>query len=288
MNGILLVDKPQEWTSSDVVCKLRGVLHQKRIGHSGTLDPMATGLLPLFLGRSTKAVEFAENHNKVYVAGIRLGIETDTQDIWGKVVEERFSDISTDDFLRACQTFIGEIEQIPPMYSAIKINGQRLYELARRGKEICRQPRKIHIYSINLLDRVKNDFYIQIHCSKGTYIRTLCHDIGSRLGTGACMFSLKRTECGPFNINQAVSLERLIMMDIPEVEACLRPVDCLFQQYPAYVVEEKMMKSIKCGQTIHADLADGFYRVYSPDGQFLMLGNVVASQMCSRKNFFEV
>ena len=288
MNGILLIDKPEGWTSSDVVCKLKGFYHQRKIGHSGTLDPMATGLLPVFLGKATKAVEFAENHHKVYMAGLRLGIVTDTQDIWGKILSVKEASVSKEAFLSACRSFLGETEQVPPMFSAVKIEGKKLYELARKGKEIERPARKISIESIELIKMEGNDYLICVSCSKGTYIRTLCHDIGQILGTGACMTSLRRIACGPFHISEAISLSDLLASDPGSASIQLIPTDALFSAFPAYSVSETNVHRIKCGLSFHADLNDGYYRVYSPESEFLMLGYAENQEMHSRKNFFEV
>ena len=194
MNGIVIVDKPQDWTSQDVVSKLRGVFQTRRIGHGGTLDPMATGVLPVFVGRATRGVEFFEHAEKTYEATLRLGIATDTEDITGTVLETKEVNITEAAFLAVLEQFRGEILQIPPMYSAIKINGQKLYDLARKGKEVERKPRSITIYELELLEQVsETDYLIRCVCSKGTYIRTLCHDIGQALGCGGAMSSLRRT-----------------------------------------------------------------------------------------------
>ena len=196
MNGILLVDKPQDWTSHDVVAKLRGVFGERRIGHSGTLDPLATGLLVVFLGRATKAVEFSEAAEKEYVAHLRLGLETDTQDITGTVLRTS-SEVPDRSALEAVlPQFRGEICQLPPMYSAIKVNGKKLYEIARKGGEVERQSRQITIHELTLLGEENGDYLLRVRCSKGTYIRTLCHDIGQALGCGGVMTALRRTQIG--------------------------------------------------------------------------------------------
>ena len=187
MNGIVIVDKPQDWTSQDVTAKLRGVFQTRRIGHGGTLDPMATGVLPVFVGRATRGVEFFEHAEKIYEATLRLGIHTDTEDITGTVLEQREVAISEADFLNILPKFRGKIQQIPPMYSAIKINGQKLCDLARKGKEVERQPREIEIFELTCLEFAGNTARLRVHCSKGTYIRTLCKDIGQALGCGGCM-----------------------------------------------------------------------------------------------------
>ena len=205
MNGILLIDKPTDWTSMDVCAKLRGVFHEKRIGHSGTLDPMATGLLVVFLGRATRAVEFAEADSKEYIARLRPGITTDTQDTSGNVLSEKSADMSDEQLLSALDRFKGEIEQIPPMYSAIKIGGKKLYEIARKGESVERKSRKITIHSLDFLGWEDGDALLRVRCSKGTYIRTLCNDIGEALGCGGCMSSLRRTAAGIFSISEIVS-----------------------------------------------------------------------------------
>ena len=206
MNGILLIDKEPDWTSNDVVAKLKGILHERRIGHSGTLDPMATGLLVVFVGRATRAVEFAEGHDKRYLAALRLGASTDTQDTTGNVLCERPVNVSESELCSVLRRFTGEIMQIPPMYSAIKVNGKRLYEIARRGEEIERAARRVTIYGIDLVGRSGEDYLLDVRCSKGTYIRTLCNDIGEALQCGGCMSSLRRTNAGGFSVDKAVTI----------------------------------------------------------------------------------
>ena len=203
LNGFLLIDKDPDWTSSDVVSKLRGILHEKRIGHAGTLDPMATGLLIVMIGKCTKASDVIMHRDKEYIAGIRFGIETDTQDITGTVLKETAADVPREQLEEAIQNYIGEIEQIPPMYSAVKIHGQKLYSIARKGGEVEREPRKIAVYSIDVLSGEKNEFLLDIRCSSGTYIRTLCHDIGRTVGCGACMSSLRRIRIGEASVEDA-------------------------------------------------------------------------------------
>lgn len=232
-NGIIIIDKPAGWTSMDVCAKLRGILHEKRVGHAGTLDPMATGVLPVFVGQATKAVSFAENGRKVYETVLQLGRVTDTQDTTGETLEERAVTVTADDVRAALPRFLGEIEQIPPMYSAIKVNGQKLYDLARQGKEVARKPRRITIYDLALTEELGNGQYaLRVECSKGTYIRTLCHDLGQALGCGGCMAALRRTEASGFGIGEAVTLEDAAR----EGEALLRPLDSLFRAYPAFTI----------------------------------------------------
>ena len=196
MNGILLIDKPEGWTSHDIAAKLKGMLRERRIGHSGTLDPMATGLLVMFVGRATRAVEFAEAQSKRYIAGLRLGVSTDTQDTTGNILRSCEASVTREALADAIKPFIGDIMQIPPMYSAIKVNGQKLCDIARRGGEVERKPRPVTIHGIEILGGEKADWTLDVECSKGTYIRTLCNDIGESLNVGGCMSSLRRIRAG--------------------------------------------------------------------------------------------
>ena len=290
MTGILIVDKPRDWTSSDVVCKLRGMLHERRVGHSGTLDPMATGVLPVFIGRATRAVEFCESDEKEYIAGIRLGIETDTQDTTGTVLHTW--DCTADEMaLRAVlPEFTGRISQLPPMYSAVKVGGKKLYELARRGVELERTPRQVTIRVLELLSGGGDTYTLRVVCSKGTYIRTLCHEIGRRLGCGAAMCALRRVRAGSFSIGQAVTLEEVsaaVRQGCPE--KLLMPVDSVFSQYPAVTVSGKKEKMCRNGADFSLDdRPDGRYRVYNENGLFLMVGKMDDGIMHTEKSFFEV
>lgn len=289
MNGILLIDKPEGWTSNDVVQKLRGMLRERRIGHSGTLDPMATGLLVVFVGRATRAVEFAEQHDKRYMAGLRLGLTTDTQDTTGNAISNCVSLPAETELLNAMEKFKGEISQIPPMYSAIKVNGQRLYEIARKGGEVERKARSIKIHSLDLIGKEGEDYLLDVCCSKGTYIRTLCHDIGNTLGCGGCMSSLRRTAAGRFSVENAVTLETVQdYVNRKEAEQLLMPVDRLFDYCPECKVNAFEEKRLRCGSLIDVNLADGEYRVYSDSGEFLLLGNVKNKVLTTIKSFFEV
>lgn len=289
MNGILLIDKQPDWTSNDVVAKLKGILHQRRIGHSGTLDPMATGLLVVFVGRATRAVEFAEGHDKRYIAGLRLGITTDTQDITGTVLEEKGVTVTREELEQALAGFRGEIQQIPPMYSAIKHEGQRLYDIARKGGEVERKPRAITIHDLRVIGRQEGDWLLDVRCSKGTYIRTLCHDLGQALGCGGCMSSLRRVEAGEFSVEQAVTLSQVQQMaDAGRAEELLLPVDSLFREYPRCTATAAQEKKIRCGSPVKTGLAGGEYRVYTESGEFLMLGRVEDGMMKTVKSFFEV
>lgn len=289
MNGIILIDKPQGWTSHDVVGKLRGILHERRIGHSGTLDPLATGLLVVFVGRATRAVEFAEADRKEYIAGLRLGMSTDTQDITGRIISKE-TDIPDEPEVRiAIERFRGELEQIPPMYSAVKIGGKKLYELARKGESIERKPRHITIFGLEITGRSDNDYILDVVCSKGTYIRTLCHDIGAALGCGGCMSSLRRTKSGVFSVDNAYTIAEIQeAADRGEEEKLLLPIDTLFAGYTKLSVDADSEKKLKNGCIINTSSPDGRFRVYSEDGEFLLLGDVKDGVMKTVKNFFEV
>ena len=289
MNGILLIDKEPGWTSSDVVVKLKGVLHERRIGHAGTLDPMATGLLTVFVGRATRAVEFAEHDAKRYLASLRLGISTDTQDITGNILEQKDVCVDARELEAALERFRGEQRQIPPMYSAIRIGGKRLYDIARRGGEVERPARAITIHELRLIGREGEDWLLDVKCSKGTYIRTLCHDIGAVLGCGGCMSALRRTEAGAFSVRDAVTIAEVQRLrDAGEIEGRLLPTDTLFSREMACTATEKQAKRILCGSAYPTELPDGVYRVYDQNGAFLMLGRAEAGVMKTIKNFFEV
>ena len=286
MDGIVIVDKPADWTSQDVTAKLRGVFHTRRIGHGGTLDPMATGVLPVFVGRATRGVEFFEHADKVYEATLRLGITTDTEDITGTVLEEKPVNVTKEQVLTVLEQFKGEIQQIPPMYSAIKINGQKLVDLARKGKEVERKPRTITIFALDFLGMDGSDVRLRVHCSKGTYIRTLCKDIGAALGCGGCMAQLRRTAAGSYTELEAIPLSKLVDCENPE--AFLRDVDTLFTQHPAVTLTEKQALRTRNGNSFTIDLADGTYRAYDENGEFLMLAKVDGGVMSTIKSFFQV
>ena len=271
----------------DVCAKIRGVLHERRVGHAGTLDPMATGVLPVFVGRATRAVEFASESEKEYIAGLKLGVVTHTQDTTGQVVEERPVEADRAALEGALAAFRGEITQIPPMYSALKRDGKKLYELARAGKEVERAPRPVTIHALEVLDQTGPDRYtLRVRCSKGTYVRTLCHDIGAALGCGGCMSALRRTEAVGFSLAEAVPLEALL--DAPDPAALLRPVDAYFFRYPAVTVEGTALRKAKNGNPFPCSAADGDWRVYGPGGEFLLLGRCAGGMMSTIKSFFEV
>lgn len=284
MNGVIVVNKPEGFTSHDVVAKLRGILKTRRIGHSGTLDPMATGVLPIFVGRATRACEFATAENKTYCAEMLLGIQTDTQDITGNVLSERPVNIDDEKLSSVINSFRGEISQIPPMYSAIKVDGKKLYELARAGIEVERKSRNITIHEIKFSRIGDNKVSIEAEVSKGTYIRTLCDDIGEALGCGATLTKLTRIKSGAFTLDDANTLEEIQ----EKGEALLRPVDSLFSEFPRISVDEKGAFRIKNGADFPFEGEDGKYRVYGEDNEFLMLGEIENNILKTIKSFFEV
>lgn len=290
MNGIILVDKPQGWTSHDVVAKLRGIYQQRRIGHSGTLDPMATGVLAVFLGRGTRAVELCENDEKEYVAELLLGTVTNTQDITGEVLEQQTVNVSQPQLEQVLETFLGPQQQTPPMYSAVKIGGKKLYELARKGQNVERKPRNIVIRELELQRFDGKTAQLRVVCSKGTYIRTLCHDIGAALGVGGCLLSLRRTRAGRFSLADCVTLEEIQQArEQGNHMALLRPVDSLFACYPALYLGEKETLRCKNGaENAIPGMPDGDYRVYGPGNEFLMLGKSQNGVLRTVKSFFEV
>lgn len=286
MNGILVVDKPRDWTSFDVCAKLRGVFHEKRIGHGGTLDPMATGVLPVFVGRATRAADYVTSDTKRYVASLRCGITTDTQDITGTILSNIPCVITETQIVEVLPEFVGTQEQLPPMYSAIKVNGQKLYEIARRGGTAERKPRTITISEINYIGRDSGDFVLDIVCSKGTYIRTLCDDIGKRLGCGAVMSALRRTKAGSFTLENAHTMDEIVSSK--DLTALLLQIDTVFEKYPGISLSERNERKCRNGVPVKADVSDGFYRVYSESGEFLMLGKALDGVLKIEKSFFEV
>lgn len=287
MSGILLVDKPAGWTSHDVVGRLRRMTGQRRIGHSGTLDPMATGLLVVFLGRATRAVEFAEGHDKAYTALLRPGVVTDTLDTTGAVLATSPERPTRSELETALGAFRGEIEQLPPMYSALKHNGKKLYEIARAGGEVERKPRPVTIYRLECTGERDGDFVLEVECSKGTYIRTLCDDIGRALGCGACMSGLRRTRAGGFDVRDALTIEEI---ERRGAENCLLPVDALFAGRPVVLLKDaRAEKALRNGMDVRfdADFA-GECRVYAESGEFLALCRAEGGVLHTIKSFFEV
>ena len=286
MNGIVIVDKPQGWTSQDVTARLRRGYATRRIGHGGTLDPMATGVLPVFVGRATRGVEFFEHAEKTYDTVLLLGRTTDTQDVTGATLAEKAVHLSPADIEKVLPRFRGDILQVPPMYSALKVNGKKLYELARKGQEVERQPRPITVFELTNLGFDGTRLSLRVRCSKGTYIRTLCQDIGDALGCGGCMEALRRVRAGEYGIEDAVPLEQLLESETPE--RYLRGLDTMFAHCPAVTLTPNQEKRCRNGNPFSSSLPQGTYRAYSQSGEFLMLAKVEDGTMTTIKSFFEV
>lgn len=287
MSGICLLNKPEGWTSHDAVAKARRIFGEKRIGHGGTLDPMATGVLPLFVGRATRAVEFLEASDKEYTAGLRLGVVTDTMDTTGTVIEEKNCIVGENELKDVLRHFVGVREQLPPMYSAKKIAGKKLYEYARAGKEIERKPVLITINALELLGRSGEDYIIRVECSKGTYIRAICDEIGRELGCGGTMSSLERTRFGVYGIKDCVTMDELVDADNPS--SLLLPVDSVFADFPAVTIDASGEKKCRCGAEVpYSGEVNGRVRVYSESGEFLMFAEMINGALVTIKSFFEV
>ena len=286
MNGIVIIDKPAGWTSQDVTARLRRVFGTRRIGHGGTLDPMATGVLPVFVGRATRGVEFFEHAEKTYETELLLGVATDTEDTTGTVLTRREVSVTQEQLTEVLERFRGEIMQIPPMYSALKVNGQKLCDLARKGGQVERQPRPVTVHELTLLSREGDTLHLRVRCSKGTYIRTLCADIGEALGCGGCMQALRRTQAGEYTIAEAVPLQQLL--EAAEPETYLRDVDTMFRGYPTVKLTVNQEKRCRNGNAFSVSLPGGTYRAYSQSGEFLMLAKVEDGVMSTIKSFFDV
>ncbi len=284
MNGIVIVDKPSGLTSHDVVSRMRRIFKTRRVGHSGTLDPLATGVLPIFIGRATRACEFALSDKKKYIAELRLGVITDTLDITGNILAENEVSCSTDEVFDVCNSFLGTSLQTPPMYSAIKVGGVPLYKLAREGKEIERRAREIEVSEISATHLGGNDYRISVACSKGTYIRSLICDIGEKLGCGATMTALRRTKSGIFEIEKALTIEQI------EENPSVLPLDFMFSEYEAVTIDAAGEKKCRNGADVPYSAKEGVqYRVYSESGEFLMLARGGSrGELHTVKSFFEV
>lgn len=251
INGIIIVDKESGFTSHDVVAKMRGICGQKKIGHTGTLDPAATGVLPVCLGNGTRLCDMLTDKEKEYVAELLLGVETDTQDTTGKILAEHPAEVSETEVRKVCDSFLGDYEQVPPMYSALKVNGKKLYELARAGKEVERKPRPVKILELEILEYRLPVVKMRVVCSKGTYIRTLCADIGKKLGCGGTVQSLRRTAVGRFTQEAAVTLGQLQQMkDEGRLEEAVLPVESMFLNCPVLHVTEENNKLLENGNIV--------------------------------------
>ncbi|MBR2279704.1 MAG: tRNA pseudouridine(55) synthase TruB [Ruminococcus sp.] len=295
MNGLLLVDKDKGFTSFDVVAITRKLTSQKKIGHTGTLDPNATGVLPLLLGNATKAQDIIPNHDKEYVAGFKLGLTSDTLDIWGEIKSEVKSEVTLSELEKVLKRFRGEIEQIPPMYSAVSVDGKRLYDLARKGIEVERKSRKITVYELELLDFDENNQsgVLKVFCSKGTYIRTLIDDIGNVLGVGAVMTSLDRTKACGFLKEQCLPLEKLKKLSPAEIEEKLISTENLFVSFPELTVSEAQAKRFSNGGALDIsrtalrsaeNIEGNIYRI-KYDDKFFGLGIVRDNEIKIYKHF---
>ncbi len=295
MTGIIIVDKPEGITSFGVISRLRKILNEKKIGHSGTLDPMATGVMTVLVGGSaTRFCELLPSHDKAYEATLLLGTVTDTLDITGKVIEKREVTSTNEDFCNACNKFKGEITQVPPMYSAVSVNGRRLYDLARQGIEVERPERKVTIYTLAILEENEDnhEYKIRVECSSGTYIRTLIADIGKELGCGAVLTSLRRIKANGFTEKDALTLEEIkALADENKIDEKLIPIDKTLEEYKKIAVSEAQAKRFSNGgqlalERVHGCEQPGIYRVYSPDGKFLGLGENDSSESLQVKKVY--
>lgn len=274
-HGIINIYKEKGFTSHDVIAKMRGICKQKKIGHTGTLDPDAVGVLPVCLGAATKLCDMLTDRNKEYIAVLRLGVTTDTQDISGRVLEEKEVTVSKETVQEVILSFLGNQLQVPPMYSALKVNGKKLYELAREGKEVERLPRPVSIYEIEILGENMPEFTIRVACSKGTYIRTLCHDIGQKLGCGAIMTALTRTRVGEFPIEKAYTLSKIQQLsDEGRLWEILVPIEKVFEHFPSVTVKKDASKALLNGNQLKmeeiekpTDIMEKV-RVYDSEGKF--------------------
>lgn len=281
IHGILNIYKEKGYTSHDVVAKLRGITGQRKIGHTGTLDPEAEGVLPVCLGRATKVCDLLTDRDKTYEAVLLLGIRTDTQDVTGTVTDRGdIQGITREMVEQAAKKYVGEYDQIPPMYSALKVNGKKLYELAREGKTIERKARRVRIYELEILEEALPRVRLRVRCSKGTYIRTLCDDIGADLGCYGCMEALLRTSVGPFALEEACRLEDVeAAVKAGELGKMLCPIDRLFAEYPAVQVKKGWEKLAYNGNGLKRSMTDGdretrdgaCVRIYDAGGNFLAL-----------------
>lgn len=291
MNGVILINKPLGKTSHDLVYEARRLSGVKKVGHTGTLDPMAEGVLPVCIGNATKAADMLTASDKGYRAQLVLGMMTDTQDAEGEILSECGVFLEKEEIEKAIKSFEGEIEQIPPMYSAIKVGGKKLYELAREGIEIERKPRKVTIKSINIseIDMENYTVTIDVFCSKGTYIRSLCEDIGIKLGVGAYMNTLVRTRSGMFTIDQCKKVEELRdLKEKGELEKVLIPTSELFSDYPKIVLNKKQSELAQNGvKIIYGDLVEGAsYRLYSNENKFLCISEYIDGKLKLKKAFW--
>lgn len=278
LNGIISIYKEAGYTSHDVVAKMRGICRQKKIGHTGTLDPQATGVLPVCLGSGTKLCDMLTEKEKEYRAVMLLGVTTDTQDTTGRVLSEKTVTVTEEQVEQACRSFLGKYQQVPPMYSALKVNGKKLYELAREGKEVERKAREVEILDLQILSVQLPRVEFLVRCTKGTYIRTLCVDIGEKLGCGACMERLLRTRVGGFTLEQSVTLTQLeALREEGKLDSVLFPVEKAFEQTAFLTVKEEFARLLQNGNPLFVpqlleerrEPAGEWVRMYSPEGRFM-------------------
>ncbi len=290
LNGIIVLDKPLGKTSHDMVYFVRRLVGQKRVGHTGTLDPQASGVLPICVGMATKASDYLMSSGKEYIAKVKLGVVTDTQDATGQVLKENLVNVTKEEVEASLSHFVGEIEQLPPMYSAIKQNGQKLYDLARRGIEVERRPRRVLISALTLSDwnEEEHTFYLQVACGKGTYIRTLAHDIGSYLGCGAHMASLRRTKSGGYTLDRAYTLEKLTALkEEGRLSEAIIPLDSVYQSYRPTTLNEKETFRVRNGIPISFGAEENsHWRLYSCDGEFLCVSTVHEGKLVMDTSFW--
>ena len=289
INGIIVVYKEAGYTSHDVVAKMRGICNQKKVGHTGTLDPEATGVLPVCLGSATKLCDMLTDKDKEYVAELLLGVETDTQDMTGQILTSHTVNVSEDRVRSVCDSFIGEYAQVPPMYSALKVNGKRLYELARAGKEVERKARQVFIHSLEILECRLPVVLFRVVCSKGTYIRSLCADIGEKLGCGGTMRSLQRTGVGCFCLEDALTLDRLQQRkDEGTLADVVLPVDSVFEACASLHVKKEYLRLLRNGNAFMVGQTEektayppgDWVRVYEPEGSFAGIYTYDAERGC--------
>ncbi len=294
MTGIILLDKPKDITSFGAVARVRRICGEKKCGHTGTLDPMATGVLTVMLGGATRFIELLPSHNKAYRALFRLGTITDTLDITGKVLETREVNVTAEEVREKIADFIGDISQLPPMYSAVSVDGQRLYDLARQGIEVERKPRQVTVFSIDIISENEEtgEYEIDVECSSGTYIRTLISDLGEALGCGAVMTELRRTKANGFEIEKAVTPEELEeAVNNGRISELLIPVDKALEEYPVIKVSEAQAKRFRNGGELSLERLRyprmlGFFRVYDPDGNFVGIGEIGQKDCLEIKRVF--
>lgn len=292
ISGVIPIDKPAGFTSFDVIAKLRGILKIRRLGHSGTLDPLATGVLPVFIGKATRAADIIPDNKKRYTAGFALGFSTDTQDITGKIIEKSEKRPNKEEVEAALSGFVGKQEQLPPMYSAIKINGRRLYDIARSGETVERKPREIEVFGARLADynETERSGEIEIECSKGTYIRTIINDLGERLGAFGAMTSLRRTYTQGFELSGCYTLEEVeLAAKNKEIEKLVLSVEGCFKAYPKIELDERTERRFKCGvvldeKSLGFAAEDGIYRICG--SEFLGLGEFKAGALRVYKSFW--